>query len=376
MRVLVLTPWPIFPLSHGGRVRAFRLASGLVRRGAAVDIVCPWSPGQPRGVHAESGVRIRPQRFAILPFLKLPDYRLPSAIPLAWEARLPRARSLVAAAGEYDVVQIDSSGFAPWLERLPAGVRRVYGSHNVEADFARGRAATGGRMARRLADRIAELERRGVTASDLVLACTERDAVRFGELSDPAACAVIPNGYDDGLLSLDRAGLREKARAELGIAADERVLLFVGGGADHNLRAVAFLEEQVVPRLDATAQLLVAGKAAEALTGRTNRARGLGFVADMDPLLAAADVALNPVPYGSGSNLKVAEYLACGLPVVTTPIGARGFERWQDRLRIVELADFVEGIEQAPPPGAAPPGIDELAWSRIAETLYALYSGR
>ena len=36
-------------------------------------------------------------------------------------------------------------------------------------------------------------------------------------------------------------------------------------------------------------------------------------------------MAINPVFWGSGSNLKQVEYLAAGLPSVTTPAGARGF---------------------------------------------------
>jgi len=39
------------------------------------------------------------------------------------------------------------------------------------------------------------------------------------------------------------------------------------------------------------------------------------------PLLAAADVAVNPVARGSGQSLKVVEYLAAGLPVVALPAG-------------------------------------------------------
>jgi glycosyltransferase involved in cell wall biosynthesis len=43
-------------------------------------------------------------------------------------------------------------------------------------------------------------------------------------------------------------------------------------------------------------------------------------------LLGAADVALNPMRIGSGTNLKLLEYLAWAIPVVSTPFGARGIE--------------------------------------------------
>jgi glycosyltransferase involved in cell wall biosynthesis len=252
----------------------------------------------------------------------------------------------------------------------------VYGSANVESDFARERAVGSGRVRRLLARKVEELERRAATTSDLIFACTDRDARRFEELYPGSDVAVVPNGFDDDLLSLDRARLRESARADLGVADGERLVVFIGGAADHNLRAVEFIERELASRLDRGTRLLVAGKAAVALSDHSGPTLSLGFVDDVKPLLAAADVALNPVPYGSGSNVKIAEYLAAGLPVVTTPIGARGFERWSDRMRVAELDDFAEAIERSSPPGPPPAGIEELGWNRIAAQLHALYSQR
>jgi glycosyltransferase involved in cell wall biosynthesis len=45
-----------------------------------------------------------------------------------------------------------------------------------------------------------------------------------------------------------------------------------------------------------------------------------------DALLSAAHVALNPVRLGSGTNLKVIEYLAAGIPVASSSFGVRGLE--------------------------------------------------
>jgi glycosyltransferase involved in cell wall biosynthesis len=43
-------------------------------------------------------------------------------------------------------------------------------------------------------------------------------------------------------------------------------------------------------------------------------------------LLGGADVALNPMLSGTGSNLKMLDYFAAGIPVVSTPFGARGLD--------------------------------------------------
>jgi len=41
-------------------------------------------------------------------------------------------------------------------------------------------------------------------------------------------------------------------------------------------------------------------------------------------LYKLADIAINPMFGGSGTNLKMLDYMSAGIPVVTTPIGARG----------------------------------------------------
>jgi len=62
-------------------------------------------------------------------------------------------------------------------------------------------------------------------------------------------------------------------------------------------------------------------------------------------LLQATDVALNPMFSGSGTNLKMLEYLAAGVPVVATPVGARGLDVVGGEHAIVSAVDaFPDGI--------------------------------
>ena len=62
-------------------------------------------------------------------------------------------------------------------------------------------------------------------------------------------------------------------------------------------------------------------------------------------LLAVADIALNPMAAGGGSNLKLVEYFAGGVPVVSTEFGARGFGAVDDHhLRLAEPHDFLRAI--------------------------------
>jgi len=49
-----------------------------------------------------------------------------------------------------------------------------------------------------------------------------------------------------------------------------------------------------------------------------------GRVPAVAPYFAAADAGLNPITRGSGANVKLFEYLATRLPVISTPFGVRG----------------------------------------------------
>jgi glycosyltransferase involved in cell wall biosynthesis len=75
----------------------------------------------------------------------------------------------------------------------------------------------------------------------------------------------------------------------------------------------------------------------------------LGEVTDEEKryLYMAADVALNPMMSGSGTNVKMLDYMAARIPVVTTPVGARGLavEDHKD-VMICAIQDFPSKISE------------------------------
>lgn len=69
----------------------------------------------------------------------------------------------------------------------------------------------------------------------------------------------------------------------------------------------------------------------------------LGQISDEEKLelYRSADVALNPMLGGSGTNIKMLDYMVAGLPVITTAIGARGLdlENYHSAM-ICEITEF------------------------------------
>ena len=59
--------------------------------------------------------------------------------------------------------------------------------------------------------------------------------------------------------------------------------------------------------------------------------------------MAQATVGLNPVISGSGTNLKVIEYAACGLIIVSTSLGIRGWE-WSPGQHFIKVEPNAQSL--------------------------------
>jgi glycosyltransferase involved in cell wall biosynthesis len=377
MKVLVVTPYPIAPLTHGGRVRTSRLGTALARAGAEVDVLCPWQPGMPWRPFHRDGVTCHPHAFATNVLPAVLDGRLiPPLVALSWQPFQWGPARRFRRVGPCDIVQFDFCAHAAWMERMRPSARVVYSAHNVEYDFAQAQ------MRRSIVSdaalrRLAALERRAVRASALVVTCTAADAERMRDLyGGDTRFEVIPNGFDEALLDGDRCRERERARAALGIAADQVAIVFVGGPAQHNLDAARFLEHELMPRVGEWARLLIVGQCGGGRReGRGEVVRRLGYVEDLKALYAAADIAVNPVAYGSGSSVKIAEYLAAGLPIVTTPVGARGYEHLGARLCVTSLPEFAAAVEKLRLSRLGNlPAAREPTWTELGRRLHAAYT--
>ena len=374
MRVLSVTPFPLLPTSHGSRARAWGFAHGMALAGATVDVICPWTPPFPMRAVSSEGVTIHRH---LLPANLLPlvvsERLVPPLVMLSWQPFAAGPRRLLSRFRGYDVVEFHLCATANWMGKEPRGARVVYVAHNVERDFhrlvPRTKLASGPAM--RALDR---LEARAVAASDLIVTCTEADAARLRELDGTTTpMLVVPQASD--VRGGPGPDARAAVRRQLGIADDELALVFVGGPAHHNRSAVAYLEDEVLPRLRRPARLLAVGRCADgnggAPSGRTLR---LGYVDDVAPLLAAADVGVNPITAGSGTNCKVALYLAAGLPTLTTPIGLRGYEPMASECMVAELDRFADVLDAVPlrdASAARPTAVPD--WRAAGATLLAAY---
>jgi hypothetical protein len=221
-------------------------------------------------------------------------------------------------------------------------------------------------------------EAEAVARADLVVAVSEEDAARFRALygvPEPGL-AVVPNGWDETAVRPASEPERRAARTALGLGDGDYALLFVGSDFPHNREALCWTIEALMPEAArGGAKLIVAGAVSRVLGGRREPwLIATGPVADLAPLLHAADAGLNPVDRGGGSNVKLPTCLGAGLAVITTPFGLRGYPTLAPHVTVAGRNAFAEALVARPrgwarAGGALPAEVASLAWASLGERL-------
>lgn len=224
----------------------------------------------------------------------------------------------------------------PWVyplvaERVRLSQLVVYDSHNVEG-FLRGQLLDRDRPVERdlLRDVLATEYRLGSRA-DVVLACSHEDRERFWRVYEwPfAKMRVVPNGVMATQVRVATAAERERAKRALGLDPERRAAIFIGSPYRPNVEAATFIAQQLAPALPEMDFVIAGGVGAALQRPLLDNVRVTGQIDDVEKQqwLAAADFGVNPMFSGSGTNIKMFDLMAAGLPTVTTVVGARGIER-------------------------------------------------
>ncbi|HXC60590.1 MAG TPA: glycosyltransferase family 4 protein [Steroidobacteraceae bacterium] len=324
-KILVLSTLQVFPPESGGQLRTAGLLGALAARGYEVTVYsmvgrkADYLARRPSGFTA-IGERLREYvdrgRFwAAIQFLA---YRL--NLPPLWITAVLkwyRPSTLYRLLAECDAAIVDFPFMYPVALRSAKPV--ALNTHNVEASLCRE-----GWIKRS----IARVEREAARSVQQVFCCSESDRAHFATLTAPARTSIVPNGIDPSRftgIAAERAALR----ASLGYRDNDRVLFFAASAYGPNVEAMAWLLEFIAGNQALLASrnlhFLIAGSVSRQLIARPHL-RTVGMVARVEPYFAAADIGFNCVFRGSGTNVKMAEFIAAGLPIVTSTAGMRGYD--------------------------------------------------
>jgi glycosyltransferase involved in cell wall biosynthesis len=341
LTIAVLDTQPIEPPVGGGRLRLHGLYRTLDEDARAIYVGSyDWrGPSRRTVAHGERleerTIPHSEEHFAAADALQrlcggqnVIDVTQPLLAPLSQEL-LAEAHAAMA---EADVVVFSH----PWLyPPLADEVRRrglpvIYDSQNFEWRLRRellGKTPLGAA----LADAIRFWEGEICRRADLVFVCSAEDRDGFVESYgvDRGRIEIVPNGVDTDSIRPAEATQRQAARLALGLSPDALVALFIGSDYEPNREAARWIADTLARTVPPIEILLVGGACEAVKRLRTPRnVHLLGVVDDATKLRAlhAADLAINPVTSGSGTNIKMFDFMAAGVPIVSTPVGARGID--------------------------------------------------
>jgi glycosyltransferase involved in cell wall biosynthesis len=220
---------------------------------------------------------------------------------------------------------------------LAFGDAFVYSSHNHETTLKRSLLASHP-LGERLLSAVAAAEAEAARSSQLVVAVSDDDAQSFVRgVSTSAPIVVVRNGAMHPAVPTPE----DVATATRRVSANSAV--FIGSAHMPNVDACRFIVDSLAPALPEAVFHLV-GAAGRSIPGiLPPNVVVWGEVSDSlrSAILERCWVALNPMSAGSGSNVKLADYMGHGLHTLTTPFGKRGYPLSIDpHVTIADIPDW------------------------------------
>lgn len=213
---------------------------------------------------------------------------------------------------------------------------RVYNSYNCEAAlYAKLHPEAKSKPIR---DLVEALETKLLKGADLVCYCGEDDLRSFATLIDRKIRSVLylPNG------TASRASPKRPAQS-----GPVRKAVFIGSGHLPNIEAAKTIAEQIAPAAPDIEFHIIGECLPPGFYPKNVIRHGLIDNSLKESVLADADVAINPMIGGSGSNLKIFDFFEHQLPVFSTSFGVRGIEA-VDGIHFVqaEIANFAAALKR------------------------------
>lgn len=340
MRILLLTPRLPWPPVDGGRIAMSRMAEGLARARADIEILSL----NPRKHRALAPAPITLQAIDIDTRIPSFSMRIPFIVGRFVSSEFRNALRTTLRRFKPDFVQIESSFLLPYVDivRDESDARVILRPQNVEFRIWEGLARIERNPLRRLALRriassVRKYEVRHLDTTDALVPISEDDAEDFRRLGCTRPMHVVPCGV-----------IVPESTSEAPIPNSAGFI----GSLDFrpNQEAVEWIAGELWPRVIERvpeARLSIAGRSApERLRRRMNGIDFRGTVDDATAFMNSMSVMIAPLFAGGGMRIKVLEAMALAKPIVATTLGAGGLdvEHGRDILIADDAPAFADAV--------------------------------
>ncbi|MGD1069103.1 MAG: glycosyltransferase family 4 protein [Bryobacteraceae bacterium] len=323
-RVLVVSPYLPFPLSHGGAVRMYNLCRAMSDE---IDFVLACFREAGEVVRYEELHEVFREVYVVDADEEYADPTVPNQVAGYRNSAMQDLVRRLCLERRVDLVQLEYTQMAEYRDQTGA-IPLVLVEHDITFTLYEQLAHISPKPeARAEYLRWLAFEREALQCSNAVWTMSDGDRAKALEFGAPRkSTVVVPNGVDL---------LRFQAARRQG---DGGTVLFVGSFRHlPNLLAFEALRETIMPAVwldcpnaklhviagpDHERAARLAGKSA--LLAPDSRIAVDGFVEDVRPAYRECDVVAIPLPLSAGTNIKVMEAMACGRAIVSTPSGCQG----------------------------------------------------
>lgn len=333
-KVTVVTTYPIYPPRGGGQNRIFYLYKELAKS-ITVDVVCLVHEGE-----KYKKKEVAPGLFEI----RVPKSKThakkerhidqKAGIPITDIAMLylsdetPLFKKCIKESYANSEVLIATQPYTYSLCKSITPDLIIHDSQNVEYNLKK-------QMLRdtphnqKLLQKLFVAEKMACETALITTVCAMADAITMESMYqfDKSKAVLVPNGVDLNSVPYLSKDERANLKRSLGFK-DQKIVLFIGSWHQPNIDAVEEIFKIAVKLPEY--HFIVMGSVGSYFEAKEKPVNvGFSGITDDDEkelFLSIADVAINPMLTGSGTNLKMLDYMANGISVISTKVGARGLD--------------------------------------------------
>ncbi len=336
-----------FPPNRGGKIRPFHMIQALSQKHSVVVASLAhseeelWEGAGLKDYCAEVMAEVLPGPVRWMQAAGALLSGIPSSVAYFRSSRLHRRVEQAWHRTRFDVVMVHCAFAAQYVLDLRGGFRILdFGDLDSAKwfDYARHRPLPLSLGYGLEARKLRRYEKQLIRRFDQCTVTTEGELDAFKSLDVAVPCQVIPNGVDPAYF---RPG-PDNPRGSPVIAFLGRMDYFP------NVDAVVHFATKILPIIQGSvprAELRIIGSNPTRAVRRLARRPGIsvtGYVPDVRPALGDAVVAVAPLRIARGTQNKILQFMAMGIPVVASPEAARGIQALPGRDLLV--ADHPEGF--------------------------------
>jgi glycosyltransferase involved in cell wall biosynthesis len=189
------------------------------------------------------------------------------------------------------------------------------------------------------------VERLACKQSDSIITVSEREKRLINDKYSPSTNI---NVFQSGTRIIDRTDKDSIcSREDLNLPKSNILVGFHGNFSyGPNQMALEQILDNISPNVIDDVKFVIAGANLPEINNP--KVFELGFVDDLSEFLMAIDIAIAPITSGSGTKIKMLDYLGAGLPIITTKKGAEGLaiEHKKNVLIADEIEEFPDVINR------------------------------